>query len=85
MSNWMGIGKPLQQEVVQPRQLNQSREIQKSNMPVTLDDIDDEEVIDLEYIISEKPKPKIVREFMKENLASIKSEEDLLFGLDGDE
>jgi len=81
----MGIGRVMEPEIDQPRQLNQSREIQRSNMPTTLDDIDDEEVIDLEYIISEKPKPKIVREFMRENLASIKSEEDLLFGLDGDE
>lgn len=38
-----------------------------------------EEEITLEYIIAEKPKVKIVREFFRENLAAIKSEEAELF------
>lgn len=40
---------------------------------------EDEEVIDLEYIIKNKPKPKIVKEFMKELLTTIVSEEQRLF------
>ena len=43
-----------------------------------VDDLEEEE-IDLDYIIDEKPKPKVVREFMKAQLETIKSEEDLLF------
>lgn len=46
-------------------------------MPVNLEEADI--VVDLNYIISEKPKAKIVRDFLRENLASIKSEEDLIF------
>jgi hypothetical protein len=33
----------------------------------------------IEYIISEKPKTKIVREFFRNELASIMSEEEKLF------
>lgn len=40
----------------------------------------DEEVIDLEYIIRERPSTKIVREFFQSALAAIVSEEDRLFG-----
>ena len=35
--------------------------------------------ITIKYIIENKPKPKYVREFLRINLASIKSEEELLF------
>ena len=37
------------------------------------------ENIDLNYIITNKPKPKIVREFMQANLESILGEEEMLF------
>ena len=40
---------------------------------------EDVEEVTIEYIINEKPKTKVVREFFEHNLASIKSEEDLLF------
>lgn len=45
-------------------------------------DIQKEKEINIGYIIKEKPKPKIVREFLKQNLASIKSEEELMFNID---
>lgn len=48
-------------------------------IPIVPDDDDDEEVVDLKYIIKNKPKTKIVREFMRYNLCQIKSEEDVLF------
>lgn len=35
--------------------------------------------ITIKYIIENKPKTKYVREFLRINLASIKSEEELLF------
>lgn len=38
-----------------------------------------EEIIDLKYIIENKPPTKEVREFMRVNLASIISDEDSLF------
>lgn len=40
-----------------------------------------EEVINLKYIIENKPKAKIVREFMRANLAGILSAEQELFQL----
>ncbi len=46
---------------------------------ITMDEMEDMEEIDLEYIIENKPKAKVVREFMQYNLDSIISEEDLLF------
>lgn len=46
---------------------------------VSMDELEDIEEVDLEYIIENKPKAKVVREFMKYNLDSIISEEDLLF------
>lgn len=45
------------------------------------DDSDDsQDEITIKYIIDHKPRTKVVREFFRENLAAIKSEEDLLFG-----
>jgi len=46
-------------------------------MPATLEEAN--EVVDLKYIIENKPKAKIVREYLKAQLASIKSEEDMIF------
>lgn len=43
-----------------------------------IDDVEEEE-IDLEYIIREKPKPKIVREFMQAQLDNIVGDEEELF------
>lgn len=45
-------------------------------------DIQKEKEINIGYIIKEKPKPKIVREFLRQNLASIKSEEELMFNIE---
>lgn len=39
----------------------------------------DVEIIDVNYIIKHKPKPKVVREFLKASLGNIKSEEEVLF------
>ncbi len=41
-----------------------------------------EEEIDLQYIIDNKPKASIVREFMRMNLSCIKSEGEQLFEMD---
>lgn len=38
------------------------------------------ETIDLAFIIREKPKTKVVREFMRENLAAIQGDDEVLFG-----
>lgn len=43
------------------------------------DDSSDEEIT-LPVIIKKKPPPKVVREFLREYVADIKSEEQLLFG-----
>lgn len=40
----------------------------------------EDEPITVASIIKEKPKTKIVREFMKATLSGIKSEDELLFG-----
>jgi len=40
---------------------------------------DDEEVIDLRFIINNKPKTRIVREYMKTQLLAIQNEEDEIF------
>lgn len=50
-----------------------------ADIPMT-DASSEEEVIDLEYIIEECPSTKIVREFFRENLNGIMSEEAKLFG-----
>jgi len=42
-------------------------------------EVNETKKVDLKYIVEERPKPKIVREFMKKNLESIKSEEESLF------
>ncbi len=55
---------------IQPR-----KQEEKKEDPPDMDSI----VVDIDYIISEKPSVKIVREFMRENLASIKSPEDEMF------
>lgn len=39
----------------------------------------EEETIDVTYIVKEKPSVKIVRAFLKATLASLKSEEEVLF------
>jgi hypothetical protein len=39
----------------------------------------DSDELTLEYIIEEKPPTKVVRLFFRENLASIRSEEEMLF------
>ena len=46
--------------------------------PINFDEEEVEE-INLEYIIEHKPKPKIVREFMKANLESIIGDEESVF------
>jgi hypothetical protein len=38
------------------------------------------ETIDLSYIIREKPKAKVVRQFLRENLAAIQGDDEVLFG-----
>jgi hypothetical protein len=50
-------------------------------MPSGLEE-DQDIIVDLKYIIENKPKPKVVREFLRENLTSIRSEEDTLFDPD---
>lgn len=74
-NNTLGIGR---QMTIPQMRMPIQQEITRSNMPETLSDPIDE-VVDLNFIIKNKPKSKIVREFMKYNLASIMSEEDLLF------
>lgn len=44
-----------------------------------INDLEEEEIT-LDFIINEKPKAKIVREYMRINLEAIKSEEDIIFG-----
>lgn len=50
---------------------------------IPTDDVDNvassSEEIDIAYIIKNKPKVKIVREFMRETLGDIKCEEELFF------
>lgn len=46
---------------------------------VTDNDMSSEEEITLAHIIKKKPKTKVVREFFRANLKSIRSENDLLF------
>lgn len=49
--------------------------------PVALaDESSSSEEIDLAYIIAEKPKTKIVREFFRDQLADIAGADELLFG-----
>lgn len=43
------------------------------------EDESNDEVIDVAYIIKNKPKTKVVREFLKYNLAAIKDEGEELF------
>jgi hypothetical protein len=38
------------------------------------------ETIDVKYIITEKPKVKVLREFMRDILADVRGEDELLFG-----
>ena len=38
-----------------------------------------EEIIDTQYIIENKPSVNIVRDFMRTNICSIKSDDDLYF------
>lgn len=40
---------------------------------------DDDDEIDVKYIISKKPKPKVVREFLRYNLSCIKDNDYELF------
>jgi hypothetical protein len=56
---------------------NPKKEPPKEKIPMTMEEADI--IVDLNYIIENKPKAKVVREFLRENLASIKSEDDLLF------
>lgn len=59
---------------------NAPPQLAAADMPVALDPSDSsEEVIDLDYIIIERPPTKIVREFFQENLKGILSEEAKLF------
>ena len=65
--------------IIQP---SRAQTIMKNPGPLAIDEIlgeEEEEIVDLNYIITERPKAKIVREFMKYNLSLIKSEEDMLF------
>lgn len=43
-----------------------------------------EVVVDLDYIISERPSIKIVRDFFRANLATIRSDEEKMFDKQGD-
>jgi len=47
--------------------------------PPVLEESSSEETIDLAYIVREKPKTKVVREFMRENLAAIQGDDEALF------
>jgi hypothetical protein len=38
-----------------------------------------DEDVNIQYIINKKPKTSIVREFLRANICSIRSEDDLLF------
>jgi hypothetical protein len=55
--------------------------INRNNVVITNEESSEEEV-NLKYIIDNKPKSKIVREFMKTNLQCIKSEGETLFDLE---
>ncbi len=54
-----------------------SKIAETTSMPAALEEMD--EKVDLKYIIENKPKAKIVREYLRANLASIRSEEDMIF------
>lgn len=56
-----------------------NQENDKKYKEVIYNDVSSEEEITLKDIIKKKPKTKIVREFFRANLNSIKSENDLLF------
>lgn len=73
-----GYGAPKNTPIIQPSKA-ESKILE--NEEVTINDVivDDEEIVDLQYIVKNKPKTKIVREFMKYNLSLIKSEEDKIF------
>lgn len=53
----------------------------KTMNDVIMPDLEKKEVVvDLSYIINETPKPKVVREFFRQLLSTIKSEEEEMFG-----
>lgn len=52
--------------------------------PLELDESSEEE-INIKYIIKHKPSPKIVRDFLKTNICTIKSNEEELFDELGEE
>lgn len=54
---------------------------QSTSAPI-LKEEKDENVIDLKYIIKDKPKAKIVRKFMKDNLESIKTDGEEIFEME---
>ena len=54
----------------------------KSDFDEIIEDKKNEKEITVNYIIKKKPKAKIVREFLKQNLASIRSEEELMFDIE---
>jgi len=47
--------------------------------PDLVSDETESEEVDLQYIIENKPPPKVVREFLRENICSIRSKEDIMF------
>ncbi len=46
--------------------------------PEILDEEEDEEIIDLKFIVSECPPVKIVREYLKEQLGAIEENEEFI-------
>lgn len=52
--------------------MSEGSELPKPNDPNTIK-------VDTDYIVEEKPSVKIVREFFRANLKSIKSEEEVMF------
>ncbi len=64
------------------QQYSQNTTIRKTPQIVQELDEEEDEEITLQTIIKEKPKTKIVREFMKQNLESIKTDDDEIFELE---